>query len=110
MIVLDKVKFHDNSVKFKGMIDANRTLYLLFLYMKENPESSLILYGHTDVFGPRERNMELSRQRVLKIHRWLVMYGIPTRRITYEWFGPDKPLDPEGNPINRRVEFKVNCG
>ncbi|BDS09944.1 OmpA family protein [Aureispira anguillae] len=109
MLVLDKIKFHDNSVKFKGMVAANRTLFILFNYMKEHPESTLTLYGHTDVFGDKEANMELSRQRVIKIQRWLTMYGIKIHRINYEWFGPDQPLKPEGSPINRRVEIMVNC-
>lgn len=109
MLVLDKIKFHDNSTKFKGMIAANRTMAILFSYMKEHPKSTLTLYGHTDIFGPKERNMELSKQRVIKIQRWLTMYGIKHHRIDYEWFGPDQPIDTEGNPINRRVEIRVNC-
>ena len=109
MLVLDKIKFHDNSTKYKGMIAAKRTISIIFNYMKEHPESSLMLYGHTDIFGPKEFNMELSKARVIKIQRWLSMYGIKSYRINYEWYGPDKPLDPNGNPINRRVEIKVKC-
>lgn len=109
MLVLDKIKFHDNSTKFKGMVSANRTMFILFNYMKEHPNSTLTLYGHTDIFGPKERNMELSKQRVIKIQRWLTMYGIKKHRIDYEWFGPDQPINAEGDPINRRVEIKVNC-
>jgi len=109
MLVLDKIKFHDNSTKFKGMVAANRTMFILFNYMKAHPSSTLTLYGHTDVFGSKERNMELSKQRVIKIQRWLTMYGIKHHRINYEWFGPDQPINPEGDPINRRVEIRVNC-
>ncbi|MCH2021339.1 MAG: OmpA family protein [Saprospiraceae bacterium] len=109
MLVLDKIKFHDNSTKYKGMIAAKRTIYMIFNYMKEHPKSTLMLYGHTDIFGPKEFNMELSKARVLKIQRWLSMYGIKPYRINYEWYGPNKPLDPKGNPINRRVEIKVKC-
>ena len=110
MLVLDKIKFHDNSTKFKGMIAANRTLFIIFNYMKEHPKSTLNLYGHTDVFGSLEKNMDLSKARVVKIQRWLSMYGIKPHRIDYEWFGPKKPLVPEGDPVNRLVEIKVNCG
>lgn len=109
MLVLDKLKFHDNTPKFKGMIAAKRTLHIIFQYMKDNPASTLVLYGHTDIFGPKERNMDLSKARVVKVQRWLSMYGIHPRRITYEWFGPEQPLNPEGSAINRRVEIKVNC-
>jgi outer membrane protein OmpA-like peptidoglycan-associated protein len=91
------------------MVAAKRTLHIVFQYMKDNPSSTLVLYGHTDIFGPKERNMKLSKDRVIKIQRWLTMYGIHPRRITYEWFGPTQPLNPKGSPINRRVEIKVNC-
>lgn len=109
IIILDKVKFHDNSTKFKGMVEANEALNLVFEYMRQHPKSTLKLYGHSDVFGPEDRNMELSKQRVIKIQRWLTMYGIKAHRIDYEWFGPKQPLKPEGDIINRRVEIKINC-
>ncbi len=108
-MVLDKLKFHDNTTQFKGMIAARRTVNLIFQYMKDNPSSTLTLYGHTDIFGPKERNMELSKSRVIKIQRWLTMYGIHPRRISYEWFGPEQPLNPAGSPINRRVEVLLHC-
>ena len=108
-IILDNIKFHDNSTKFNGMIAANKTMFYIFNYMKEHPKSTLELYGHSDVFGPEERNMELSKQRVIKLQRWLSMYGIKHTRIEYEWFGPHKPLVAEGDISNRRVEMKLEC-
>jgi len=109
IIVLDKVKFHDNSTKYKGMIAAKRTLGILFDYLREYPKATVTLYGHTDIFGDKERNLELSKARVVKIQRWLSMYGIKPRRIEYKWFGGEKPLVEEGHISNRRVEFEVHC-
>lgn len=109
LLVLDNIKFHDNSAKFKGMIAANKTLSIIFNYLKEHPNSSISLYGHSDIFGSEDRNMELSKERVVKIQRWLTMYGIKQHRIDYEWFGPKKPLVKEGSILNRRVEIKIHC-
>lgn len=109
LLVLDNIKFHDNTTKFKGMIAANRTLNIIFDYLRENPEATITLYGHSDIFGNKDRNMELSKQRVLKIQRWLTMYGIKQHRISYEYSGPDKPLVKEGSILNRRVEIKISC-
>lgn len=109
LIILNNIKFHDNSSKFKGMIAANKTLAIVFNYLKANPNVHLTLYGHSDIFGDKERNLELSRQRALKVFRWLNMYGIPSKRITYEFFGSEKPLLPEGGIDNRRVEIKLDC-
>lgn len=108
-LVLDKVQFHDNSTKYKGMIAANRTLGYLFDYMRENPKSVVTLHGYSDVFGDKERNLELSKARVVKIQRWLTMYGIKKHRINYEAHGSADPLVPEGDVSNRRVEVKIEC-
>ena len=78
-------------------------------FLKENPTSILTLYGHTDIFGDREHNMDLSKARAFKIQRWLSMYGIHPKRITCKWYGPDKPLKPKGDSTNRRVEAKLEC-
>lgn len=108
-IILDDIKFHDNSTQFKGMIKANQTLNIIFDYMRDNPNSRLTLYGHSDIFGSKERNLELSKQRVIKIQRWLTMYGIKGHRIDYKWYGSDRPLVKEGSIINRRVEISLVC-
>lgn len=110
LLVLDNIKFHDNSAKFKGMIAANKTLSILFNYLKEHPKATISLYGHSDIFGPEDKNIALSKERVVKIQRWLTMYGIKQHRINYEWFGPKKPLIKEGSILNRRVEAKIVCG
>lgn len=109
LLILDNIKFHDNSTKFKGMIAAKSTLNILFNYLKEHPNARISLYGHSDIFGSEESNMDLSKQRVIKIQRWLTMYGIKQHRIDYEWFGPKKPLVKGGGILNRRVEVKVHC-
>jgi outer membrane protein OmpA-like peptidoglycan-associated protein len=108
-LVLDKVQFHDNSTKYKGMIEANRTLGYLFTYMRENPNTVVTLHGYSDIFGDKERNLELSKARVLKIQRWLTMYGIKARRINYEAHGSADPLVAEGDVSNRRVEVEIEC-
>lgn len=109
MLILGGIHFKDNSTEYKGIIAARKNIELLAAHLKNNPATQLTLYGHTDVFGPKERNMELSKARVIKIQRWLSMYGIHPRRISCKWFGPDQPLKPEGDPVNRRVEARLEC-
>ncbi|MCP4443506.1 MAG: OmpA family protein [Aureispira sp.] len=108
-LVLDGLKFHDNSTKFKGMVYAKRSMYILYLYLHENPTATVKLFGHTDVFGSPEKNMDLSKQRVYKVFRWLSGMGISSKRIDYEWFGPSQPIVKEGDAINRRVELIISC-
>lgn len=108
-LILGGIHFKDNSTEYKGIIAARKNIELLAAHLKNNPATKLTLYGHTDVFGSKERNIELSKARVVKVQRWLSMYGIHPRRISCKWFGPDQPLKPEGDPINRRVEARLDC-
>lgn len=108
-LILDRVQFHDNSTNYKGMVEAYKTLNLIFYYMREHPESRLSLMGHADIFGDKERNKELSKHRVEKLQRWLSMYGIHPRRIDLFWYGSERPLIKEGSVKNRRVEIKLIC-
>ncbi len=109
LLVLDGIQFHDNSIKYKGMVAAHSTLSHLFDYLRANPKAVVTLHGHTDVFGNKEDNKELSKQRVQKIQRWLSRYGINPKRINYEAHGSERPLIPEGDISNRRVEAKFEC-
>lgn len=109
LLVLSNVHFKDNSTEFKGAIAAKQTLHIIHSYLNDNPNATITLYGHTDIFGDPEKNKELSKQRVYKIFRWLNSLGIKSRRIDYEWFGNERPLIKEGSPDNRRVELKLHC-
>lgn len=110
VLILGGIHFQDNSTNYKGIIAARKNIELLAAYLKENPTATVTLYGHTDVFGDKESNMDLSKARVIKIQRWLSMYGIHPKRISCEWFGSDQPIKPEGDPVNRRVEARLVCG
>jgi outer membrane protein OmpA-like peptidoglycan-associated protein len=109
VLLLPNIQYHDNTARFKGEIAAKQTLFAIFDYMKAHPSTTLTLYGHTDVFGEEERNLELSKERVVGIQRWLSSKGIQASRIQYEWFGSLHPLHPAGSLENRRVEIKLTC-
>ena len=108
-LVLSNLSFRDNSEEFTSLVHARQTLDLIFDYMREHTESKLVVMGHTDVFGNKERNKELSRKRALKIQQWLISNGIPSRRIETQAYGSERPLFPEGSEKNRRVEVNLSC-
>lgn len=108
-LVLDAMQFQDGTTDFKGMVDCQRAMIVIYNYMRENPTATVTFIGHTDIFGPVERNMELSQARAQKVARWLSMIGISPFRIETEHYGPKQPLKPEGSPINRRVEMVMKC-
>ena len=92
----------------KGSLpDLNRLVNLL----KENPEMSIDIMGHTDNRGDAEANRQLSERRARAIADYLISKGIPTKRVTYRGLGELYPIrsndTPEGRRHNRRVEIHV---
>lgn len=80
-------------------------------YLQNNPEGSILVTGHTDISGPRELNMKLSRERAVFLKNVLVQHGIEAEKITTDYKGPDEPVadnsSPEGRATNRRAEVII---
>lgn len=109
LMVLDQAKFADNSPEFMGMANVQRQFTILLEFLTKHPEVTMTVIGHTDIFGDKDRNMRLSKERAQKVQQWFTSKGIAPRRIKVEWYGGTKPLKQGGDAINRRVEFKLEC-
>jgi len=66
--------------------------------------------GHTDNAGTNAYNEDLSKRRAHSVKEALVNGGIPSKKMSSEGFGEDRPIagndTPEGRAKNRRVEFR----
>ena len=78
---------------------------------REDPESKMIVQGHTDSQGTAAANQELSQRRAQAVRDYLVTCGIASDRISAQGFGPSQSIadnkSPEGRANNRRVEIVV---
>ena len=78
---------------------------------EQDPESTMVVEGHTDSQGAAEFNQTLSRDRARSVRDYLVSRGIASDRITAEGFGPTRTIGDnataEGRANNRRVEIVV---
>jgi outer membrane protein OmpA-like peptidoglycan-associated protein len=108
-MVLDNIQFQDNTTDFKAMVQCQETMNIVYAFLRENPKATITIIGHSDVFGTKEKNLELSKQRALKVQRWLSMMGISAFRINVEYYGSQQPIKKEGSPLNRRVEIFIKC-
>ena len=108
-LIMDKIKFKDDSDEFMAQADAHRQMLILLDFLTQNSNATIKIQGHTDIFGNPEKNLELSRARARKVQIWFTMNGVNPKRVDIEWFGGTKPLKPEGDAINRRVEIEVAC-
>lgn len=80
-------------------------------FMKKATNVKLFVSGHTDNVGVRANNIKLSKERARSVVDYLVSQGIERTRLSYDGFGPDKPIDDNdvesGRANNRRVEFEI---
>lgn len=79
--------------------------------IKGNPDSNIVVEGHTDSQGKRDYNMDLGRKRADAVRDQLVQRGVAADRIKSVGIGPDRPVaentTAEGRANNRRVEIIV---
>lgn len=93
--------------------DAAGSLDKLGQLIRQNPQATFTIEGHTDLYGGAEYNQILSERRAQSVKLWLVQNdGIDPARITTRGFGSRKPLAPGGSveaqQINRRVEIVIH--
>jgi outer membrane protein OmpA-like peptidoglycan-associated protein len=78
---------------------------------EQDPDSKMVVEGHTDSQGSAASNQDLSQRRAQSVRDYLVSRGIAADRITAAGFGPTRSIadnnTAEGRANNRRVEIVV---
>jgi len=76
-----------------------------------DPNSKIVIEGHTDASGSAEKNEELSLKRAEAVRAALISEGVPSDRVSVAGYGESRPLadnaSPTGRATNRRVEIVV---
>lgn len=91
---------------------AMSTIDRLAMFLKEAPERTVVIEGHTDSVGSDEYNLELSQRRAGAVKAALLERGIQPDRI--EAVGKGKEFPVAGNDTaggrqqNRRVEIVIS--
>jgi peptidoglycan-associated lipoprotein len=95
---------------------AAATLDDLVAIMNKYPEMHVEVSAHTDVRGPSEYNLTLSKHRAASTMKYLISQGIDEDRLRSIGYGEMQPLNQciregictdEEYELNRRCEFKV---
>jgi outer membrane protein OmpA-like peptidoglycan-associated protein len=78
---------------------------------QQDPDSKMVVEGHTDSQGAASYNQGLSERRAQSVRDYLVSRGIAADRITSQGFGSSRSVadnnSAEGRANNRRVEIVV---
>lgn len=108
-ITLKNIYF--NVSKYDLKPESFPELDRLVTVMQTNPTMQIRLEGHTDTVGDFDANVELSRNRVNEVKRYLVDKGISAGRIETVGYGPSRPINTNRSlkerPENRRVEMVI---
>ena len=106
--ILTDLKFEAGAAKLKR--DIFPSLIALVDYLREQPNQSILLVGHTDSSGSLEKNLELSKQRAIAVQALLhsKFPDIEPNRINADGVGYFAPVASNqtlnGREMNRRVE------
>lgn len=80
-------------------------------WLKQNPQVSVIIQGHSDEPGSAEFNFALGDRRAGSAKSFLIQQDIDPSRLTAVSYGKEKPIDPgnneEARAKNRRVHFLI---
>lgn len=109
-VVLHGVHFAFNKYDLRP--DAKTLLDDVANALKEQPELTVEVAGHTDGIGSQAYNLKLSQKRAESVRNYLIDQGIDGGRMTAKGYGKSEPLiSPEktaaDRAMNRRVEFRI---
>ena len=100
--------FEFNSDKIAE--DSYAGLNVVAEFLKETPNVSVKVEGHTDNIGAKEYNQKLSERRAKSVANYLIDKGVDSSRVTIQGYGFSKPIadnkTEEGRAKNRRTELK----
>jgi outer membrane protein OmpA-like peptidoglycan-associated protein len=86
----------------------------LATYLKNYPDQTITIIGHTDSTGSAALNATLSAERAAAVQTALAQNNIDPARIQTRGVGPASPIasngTPEGRQMNRRVEVALGPG
>ena len=90
---------------------AQTSLKQLAVSLQNNPQTNILVVGHTDSTGTAAHNMDLSIRRSGAVKSFLVEQGVGGNRLTTQGKGETEPVapnsTPEGRAQNRRVEIVI---
>jgi len=79
--------------------------------MKEYPNTSFVIEGHTDSVGRESSNQTLSENRAKSVRDYLTTIGMDGNRLSSIGYGESRPIAPNntkaGRQQNRRVEISL---
>ena len=107
--VIEGLKFEPNESDLS--VESRLILGNMVDALLRYPDTVISVEGHTDNRGSAADNLELSKQRVLSVVRYMVSQGMSPDRIKPYGYGESRPraanATAEGREQNRRIEINI---
>ncbi len=91
--------------------NARTNIQNLATSMKNNPETDIMIVGHTDASGSDSYNLALSQRRAESVRSFALSNGISAARLSTIGKGESEPIaeneTESGKTLNRRVEIVI---
>ena len=109
LVTLGDVLFEFNRAEIKP--GAQDGLRKLAGFLRQYPDRSILIEGHTDSVGSAAANEGLSRRRAHAVDLVLADLGVASQRMTTAGYGEDYPvannMTDTNRALNRRVEVYI---
>jgi outer membrane protein OmpA-like peptidoglycan-associated protein len=102
------LNFLPDSAAFKPGLYLVRYADALRQYMAQNPQTKLMIVGHTDNAGEPKGNFELGLKRAQSVMRYLRELGLAPNRMIAVSEGEKHPIAPNETEVGRRRNRRVN--
>jgi outer membrane protein OmpA-like peptidoglycan-associated protein len=90
---------------------AKTNLQSLATSLQNNPQTNILIVGHTDNTGSHDHNMDLSVRRAEAVKSYIAANTVAASRLTIQGKGETEPIvdnaTVEGRSQNRRVEIAI---
>lgn len=107
--IVTNINFDFDRASVRG--DVKKRLSRVIRLLQEMPEIDVEIVGYTDDVGSVDYNLALSMRRAESVRDYMVAQGIDASRLSVSGRGEADPIvpnsTPEGQAVNRRVEFVV---
>lgn len=109
VVTLGSVLFATGRAELKegGTVSLDK----LVTFLREYPDRSVVIEGHTDNVGSDEMNQSLSQRRADSVRSYLMQRGIQSSRLSASGMGESHPVADNdsvgGREQNRRVEIII---
>lgn len=89
----------NNTIYFKYDSDQIQDEYVSVMqahaqYLRDNPDSRIIIEGHTDERGTPEYNIALGERRARAVARYMQNLGVDVNQLSIVSYGEEKPVVP----------------